>query len=482
MIKAPQSLLENTITVLAFDDDKGRIISNMVTAKLFEGQYRLIAERILSFWQQYRVAPKAHLPDLFEDIFDRGSSSESDELRITLSKMRELSKEVNAGYVVNQLTKLVRLQTLKLEILKSAEVLQRGGDSTIEEVEALLSNLLRSRQVAFDPGLSLEDISAVLAYLRFTQEDEIPLGIEPLDRHRIALRRGELTTLISPAKVGKSWFLVHCGRQAINRRKKVVHISLELAPEEVMLRYFMGFFAVPKRAGEVLLTELLIRGDRLDSLDTKKVDYDFPLDSSGGFDTAQELRTRVNLLGKKSNYLRVKRFPMRYLTLDLLDAYLDMLEQDGFVPDLLIIDYPQLMKINTENFRIGLGHTIEGIRGILVERNCAGVIVHQSSKAGDSAAMVQAGHVAEDWSVVMTSDNVLTLSRSESEQALGLGRIFVDRARAEVGKFMALLTMNFTIGQFCMQAFQMPNNYNRYLADLGDQAETDHLGGENQDD
>ena len=55
------TLQENIITVLAYDDDNGKTIARMVDGSLFEGDYRVMAERCIDFWHRHGQAPKAEV-------------------------------------------------------------------------------------------------------------------------------------------------------------------------------------------------------------------------------------------------------------------------------------------------------------------------------------------------------------------------------------------------------------------------------------
>ena len=57
--------------------------------------------------------------------------------------------------------------------------------------------------------------------------------------------RDTVTVLIAVLGQGKSWWLVHLGREALVRRKRVVHVSLELPQDQVMARY-QNIFAIPQ--------------------------------------------------------------------------------------------------------------------------------------------------------------------------------------------------------------------------------------------
>ena len=60
-------------------------------------------------------------------------------------------------------------------------------------------------------------------------------------------------------------------------------------------------------------------------------------------------------------------------------------------------------------------------------------------------------HIAEDWSVVQTADFLLSYSATESEQAFGLARLHIDKARVPGAKGKTLiLSQNYDLGQYCL--------------------------------
>jgi hypothetical protein len=175
------------------------------------------------------------------------------------------------------------------------------------------------------------------------------------------------------------------------------------------------------------------------------------------------LLARMDLMGHRSDNLVIKRFPNRTLTIAMLTGYLDMLDRvEHFNPDLLCLDYAKLMRVNSRNaqeFRISVGENMEKLRGLAVERNMALVTADQLNRKGYGAEQARSSHIGEDWSQVHTADVVLTHSATEAEMRHGLCRIFVDHARTESDKFGILVSQNFGIGQFGLQAAFLPANY-----------------------
>jgi len=357
---------------------------------------------------------------------------------------------------------------MRQAILDVAARLGREDDTTVADAEAMLAQLMRSREIEFDRGLSLEDMDKFIEHL--TVERSFRLGIGPLDKVGVGPARKTLNTLIAVTGQGKTWWLVHVGAQALRQRLKVVHFSLEISAVAVLQRYYQSLFAVSERDVKHVVTELVTdHSGRI--IHTKQTETDPAFSFRNGEDHAVnpelglELSTRLMMLGSTAANLRIRAWSPRVTSIDSIEAYLDTLsEQEHFEPDLILVDYPQLMKASVDHFRLELGQNVEHLRRLAIERNAAVCIVHQSSRAGAKSKSVGMTHVAEDWSVVQTSDFVLSYSATTSEKRLGLARLHIDKARAPgaVGRTM-ILSQNYDIGQFCLSSVLMPDNYMDYM-------------------
>jgi hypothetical protein len=70
-------LQENILTLLCFDPEACPIIISAVDTSLFESQvYRNIADRSISYFQEYGEAAGDHLPDLVEEFLHSKKRSE----------------------------------------------------------------------------------------------------------------------------------------------------------------------------------------------------------------------------------------------------------------------------------------------------------------------------------------------------------------------------------------------------------------------
>ncbi len=454
---------QNLITLLCLSNEHGRLIANLINPASFDGDYREVAIRACTYWEQYNQAPgEAHVQDLVADIVEDPGNRQRAGVNRVLEGMLRIIDKVNADYVINQLREFSRLQGLKDALLEAAELLNAPEATTIEQVEGVLHNVLQANSVAFDRGTKLnDDIAPFVEYLRTTHTEFIT-GLPPFDQRGIVPARGALMLFIAGKGRGKTWFLTNVGKNALLLNKRVLHLSLEINEQEMRQRYYQALFAVPrhKTPEGVDLPQLDVRDGRVSGFHSANMEPDFGFNSQ---DLTEELLARMDMMGHRSDNLVIKRFPNRALTIPMLTGYLDMLDRvEHFNPDILCLDYAKLMRINSRNaqeFRMSVGENMERLRGLAVERNMALVTADQLNRIGFGKEQARSSHIGEDWSQVHTADVVLTHSATEAEMRHGLCRIFVDHARTESDKFGILVSQNFTIGQFGLQAAFLPATY-----------------------
>jgi replicative DNA helicase len=466
------SLQENLITILAYDDEAGGIVANLVEPTFFEGDYAEIARGCLEYWRLYRRAPKDHTADLFSKILEDPNNRRAPTIRRILVSMFEISSSINTKYVLDQISRFKRVQTLKDAILKSAEKIQ-VSDSSVEDIEALWLNVLKSQSVQMDEGLSLVDYDEVIASMGRLKK-EFTFGITVLNELSIVPYRRSVNVLVGATGAGKSWFLTHVGKSNLLTGKKILHVSLEMSEQQVVERYYQALFSVTKRDLRVYIPVFVYRDSTGSSLPNFKktldtVDFDLvhPKFTLSSPFIREELESHVGNLRGRAKNLRVRAFPSQTLTVPMLEAYLDTLETVyNFLPDIILLDYVGIMKLSTSNYRVDLGQTLVGLRAIADRRNIALVTVQQANRHASASGQVRLTDVSEDWSLANTADQAFSLSATEEEAKLDLARIFVGKARSERDKFEILITQSYGLGQFALDSVMMRDRYTSMIGDL----------------
>jgi hypothetical protein len=448
--KAARSLQESVLTALAFTKEEGTQIAAQIEPKYFDEEYRPLAELLLNYRRQYHKPPgRSHLDELIDTAALKHDVME-DTLRIVAGMVTQIDEGFNAQWVVQQTSRFVRSQVIKATILESSQVFQDNPDSD-EEIANMWVKALRYRHQAMEPGLFLNDPRGFAFLDRIENPLGVRLGIPFLDKRGIIPTPGQMLLYIAAKGTGKTWFCVHCGRRARQQQKRVCHITLEMDEGQVFERYVQNWLAAAKHAEKTPHTKLL--RDKLKRLVNFKKDLIRPKLHFGEPSVKKKLLALQQKWGTRWGGLVIKRFPSGSLTVAQLVAYLDFMEEvHNFVPQVLIVDYPDLMKVDAGNYRHSLGQIYVDLRGIAQERNLALVTPTQGTRSTFHASRVRGSDVSEDKRKVDTADNVLTYSQTDAEKAWGLARLSVEYARYDKGGYEILLTQSYATGQYVLDS------------------------------
>lgn len=372
--------------------------------------------------------------------------------------IHEARDGLNEDYVMAKLETFIRRQSLRSVAGDLTKALNRDTEESLDEAEKLIRRATQTGVALFDPGTRLSDKDRALEFLNITN-DSFPTGIEELDKRGFGPTRKELWLLIANAKRGKSWALTHVSKMALSQRLKVVHISLEMSEARTSQRYFQAMFAIAKRQDKY--PSVRFKRDELGrvvSLNDVYVKPSMTMDDPDAQNKLEKLIDKWAL--RRLDNIIVKQFPTGGLTVPQLRAYLDNLENTArFTPDLLIVDYPDLMKIDKSNFRLSIDEIYKELRGIAVERNIAVAVVSQSHRGSAKAKLVGADNVAEAYSKIAHADCILTYSQTEAEEKLGLARLHVAGGRNDGDKITVVVSQQYAIGAFALDSNIVTGGY-----------------------
>ena len=129
--------------------------------------------------------------------------------------------------------------------------------------------------------------------------------------------------------------------------------------------------------------------------------------------------------------LKIKYFPTNTATVNTLRSHMEKLSLRGFVPDVLVVDYADIMRSSRQydSPRHELKLLYEELRAFAAERNVAVWTASQSNREGFNADVVDMNNMSESFSKAFIADFIITLSRKSSERSSGHGRIYVAKNR-----------------------------------------------------
>jgi len=455
---------EGLLSLLCYDDSPGggKFVAGLLEHADYDPYYRDIAKVSLRYISKYDKVPGEHTIDLVEQL-QRRFPEQSSLFNQIYEVITELQETSNREFILSQASAFCRYQALKQGISSAIDHLDADTEEGVEQASlALASSLDRSFDL-FDTGTLLSDTSKSL---RFLDASNMPFlcGIKELDDARLGPARKRLHLMVAPSGRGKSWWLVHLAKLALLQRKKVLYVTLELSEEEVCGRFMQSLFSIRKREQEIA-TQIFKQDDRgrFSSMSSVVIKGRPHLEQPG---IRQHLIAKVgSVLEGRRPPLIVKEFPTKFLTIKALESFIEMLQASvNFIPDMICIDYPDLMALPTiGEYRHSIGSLYGQLRGIGVKQNIAICAVTQTNKAGATARLVTEVDSAESYEKIGISDTVFTYSQTKAEKALNLSRIYVDKGRTDISKFEVLISQAYGIGQFCLHSVLKSTSYERFL-------------------
>ncbi len=441
------SLEEAVICILAFHNEGAPLLALKIQDyTLFTNKHhQTIAKAALPYIAKYKTCPGVQLDYLLESELKRGTEGQL--LRSYLDEYTKLVGEIQLEFILEELDKFLQIQELTRSLERAMESLQQGE---LDEARSLIYRAVPP--VTSGPSeVLLNDPKQSLAFFDRDENNEYySFGIPTLDKKGIRPDRKTLSFLIAASGLGKTWFLVEVVKTGLQHHHKVLHITLELSPQKTAQRYLQSIFSLTKEEATLV-----------------KVPY-FQQEADGSSSIKFREFSRESLINKRKELYKkltemksyppliIKEFPTSTLTVEQLAMYLESLKRErGFVPDLVLIDYADLMKIDSQALRVDTGRLYRDLRGLAVSRDFALVTATQGNRESEGAKLVGSKNVSEDWSKIGTADGVLTYSQTADERLLGLARIFVAKWRDTADRFIVLCSQCYSIGQFSLNSIMM---------------------------
>lgn len=450
------AIQESLVALLCYDTDKlgAKAAAALVEPKQYDPFWREIAGAASAYLVKYGKPPGDHTLDIIGALKARKPDSAAIYDRL-YSSLEQTRAGINREYVLAQAGKFCRHQRLKAAIQKSLELLGQERDSALDEAEAAILSIKQARLMDGGEGLLLNDAKQALAFMD-SKDEYFETGIPELDKEDLGPVRGGAHLFIALPGRGKTWWFVHNGKMGLLAGRRVVHITCEMSAARMAQRYLQAFFSVTKRKQEV--TARTFEKDTLSRFIGMQEIVLRKRPALADEFAKQYLGKKIKQTFTKAPPLYIKQFPTGALTVPMLTAYLDQLEAlRGVIPDLLIVDYPDLMAISSNNYRHDVDRLYKELRGIAVERNLALAIASQSNKEGLKAKAVGEGNAAEGFSKNNHADTVITYSQTDEEYALGLARLTNTKARDGVKGTQVLLSQAYGMGQFYYDSVRMTN-------------------------
>ena len=127
----------------------------------------------------------------------------------------------------------------------------------------------------------------------------------------------------------------------------------------------------------------------------------------------------------------IKQFHPSTLSIHGLEAHIEQHKLAGVKPDLVIIDYPELMKIDFTGTRDDkvLGQLYTDLRGMAGVHEYACWIVDQTNRSGTEQDIIGNASISNSYAKIFIADFVATLSRKPKDKVNNTARLHIAKNR-----------------------------------------------------
>lgn len=353
-----------------------------------EKNFFLIYQR---FWNKHHKIPSKQA--ILLEIDKLKSAAEAHKALVELANKTETFEET-LDWLIEQ-TELFCKEKALFNALK-ASVLIMDGHNKNELPSAIPNIITQALAVCFDTSVGhdyINDAEHRFDYYNHT-EARVRTGIKIVDKiTKGGFPKKTFNVILAPPHGGKSLTLVNIGAGALNSGSNVLHLTLEMAAEEIGKRY-----------------------------DVNLMDIDF--------DTLATLQKNVftskfSQISKKSRgRLIIKEYPTGVASAAHFRQLLAELKtKQDFVPDMIIVDYMNICA--SEYYKTGSNHnsyTIVGsigkeLRALAIEFDAALVSATQTNRSGVGSTDIDQTAMSDSAGTSMIADFILAcISTDELKQ------------------------------------------------------------------
>ena len=386
---------------------------------------RVMAEFSVNYYKKYGGLVTK---DLMESVIQRRNDSqlvESNKIDLTKAMFDfNKAKTLDLGNMdeetkIGKISKYVKQEALRNALLDSATDLEKKGTDDI--ISRTLTKFEDIQKIMFDKidlgyELSKDEIDKTMdEHMEFLTNPaaRIETGWNCLDdvTHGGFYRDGKsLYVFMAQAGLGKSNILANLGYNMLKQDKKVMVITMEMT-QNVYLR-------------------------RFDSLITK-----IDIDDLGVGQLAlivKEKMTKFYKVEHPNALLNIKEFAGGSLCTRTIDQYIEkVIEQKGYKPDVLLVDYLNLIKPNDGSARGGGESTMyedgkivsEELRALSYKYEIPVITAVQCNSSGYDTSDIGMGNIAQSRGIAHTADFIAGLYQTEDEQIDGIFHMKILKSR-----------------------------------------------------
>ena len=398
------------ITALLTDKMFMQQISDILLPTYFESEANnWVVDTILEYNKEYKTSPTLEVMKVKIEAVEHDVLKQ--QVIDHLKDAWKFTEATDLQFIKEQALDFCKNQEIKKAILSSVDLLKNGR---YDDIKAKIDDALKAggdKDIGHDYMTSIEE--RYTDAVRDTKETPWEVLNELTDG---GLGKGELAVFVAPAGIGKSWGLINIGANAIKKGMTVLHYTLELNEAYVGLRY-----------------DSVITGIANQNL--------------------KHYQSQVKEdLEKLDGELIIKHYPTKSVSVMGLRSHIEKCIMNDKKPDVVIVDYADLLRGHGQEKRHELEGIYEDLRGMAGEYEIPVWTASQANRSALEEDVIDASKIAESYGKVMVADFVISLSRKVADKLAGTGRWHVIKNRFGPDGITLPSKMNTSNGQIHIYA------------------------------
>ena len=379
---------------------QSKVISSLITKKTFiqtisdilQQEYfdsdanKWLVKNIIDYFYEFKTSPtlevlKIKINDVEDEVLN---TSIVDKLKDAWN----FRESTDLEFVQKETIKFCKNQKLKNAIIDSVVLLENQDYDGIKKKVDDAMRAGTERDIGHDYLVSLDE------RLSKSARDTVECGWSEIDEIMDGgLGGGELGVIVAPAGIGKSWALQCIGAHNLKKGRTVVHYSLELNENYVGLRYDTIFTGIT----------------------TSNIKY-----------YVEDVKKKLKKIPGK---LMIKYWPTKAASVQTLASHLKQLELQEITPDIVLVDYADILMGVGKEKRFVLESIYEDLRGLAGEMDIPIWTASQANRSALEEEVIDATKVSEAYSKIMIADFVISMSRKVEDKVGKTARFHIIKNR-----------------------------------------------------
>jgi replicative DNA helicase len=394
-------------------------IVNLVNSEYFEfPSHAKIFEAVRTHYEKYGKLPTDDfiVQDVKSSLGSRENASDYED-ELTFINNVDTSTTSNTEYMLDLVEGFAKKEAMKSAIAQSISLIK---EDRVDEVEALVKKaLLINRDVDTGQDYFTDVMGRWDRIFNKKQEEKYKTILPSINKSlEGGLGSKEMAMVVAPPGVGKSLFLVNQGVHSMIEGRKVLYISLEMSEDKIAQRFDSIMTLVPQFKLKDPANQLTVK-ERLDMFQ-----QEFP-----------------------GSQLVIKEFPTGQASINTIRNLIVQLKNyDEFEPDLLIVDYLELLRPTREIQQEyhAQQKIAEELRGVAMEHNFLVWTATQTNRQGRMVKIITDAELGDSYGKIRTCDFAMSLNQSEEEFDEGKMRGYVIKSRNGRPRFSVPMDVDYS--------------------------------------